>query len=126
MTILNHLAQAAAIILILELMVVLLVFLGVAGGLAFGFRWVNGKSGTGFKLAREYSQKAAKYVHEGTGFAALPVIKVRRFGETVGVTAEAVKRQVRRIETVRSRDVPVPAAEPIPEPAVGARPAGSP
>lgn len=126
MTILNHLAQAAAIILLLELMVVLLIFLGIAGGLAFGLKWVNGKSGTAFKLARDYSQKAAGYVHTATGYAALPVIKVRRFGETVGVTAEAVKRRVRRIEAARDRDVSVAAAEPVPDPAVGARPAGSP
>jgi hypothetical protein len=102
MTVLNHLAQAAAIILLLELMVVLLVFLAVAGGLAFGLRWVNGKSETGFSLARDYSRKAAGYVHTGTGYAAMPVIVVRKYAETAGATAEAIKHRVRRIEAARS------------------------
>jgi hypothetical protein len=126
MSILNHVAQVAAIILILELMVVLLVFLGVAGGLAFGLRWVNGKSDNAFKMVHDYSRKAAGYVHTGTGYVALPVIKVRRSAETAGATAEAIKQRVRRTEAARSRETAALEAVPVGEPPVGARPVSSP
>jgi hypothetical protein len=125
MTVLNHLAQVAAIILILELMVVLLIFLAVAGGLAFGLRWVNGKADTAFKQANEYTQKAAGYVRTGTGYAALPVIQVRRHAETVGATVQAVKQRVRQVGAVRAggTSTPVPAEES--ETPVGAQPVRS-
>jgi hypothetical protein len=121
MTVLNHLTQAAAIILFLELFVVLLIFLGVAGGLAFGLRWVNGKTESAFRMVETYSRKATGYVHTGTDYAALPVILVRRYAETAGVASAAIKQRVRQIEAAREVAAP---AEKAPEPPVGARPVG--
>jgi hypothetical protein len=42
MSVMNALGYAAAAILLLELLVVALIFAGIAGGLAFGLHWVNG------------------------------------------------------------------------------------
>jgi hypothetical protein len=101
-TVLNHLAQAAAIILLLELMVVLLVFLAVAGGLGFGLHWVNGKSERASELLRKYTGKSRGYVHTGTDYAALPVVVTKKYARTAGAAAEAVRRRVREIEAART------------------------
>jgi hypothetical protein len=119
-TVLDHLAQVAAILLILELMVFLLIFLGIAAGLAFGLRWVNGKTEPAFGKANSYADRATGYVHKGTGYAALPVIVVRKYADTAGAVADAVKRRVGQIEAARS--TPAPAPPVAPEPAVAARP----
>lgn len=122
MTFLDHVAQAAAIILILELMVVLLIFIGIAAGLAFGLRWINIKAEMGFKVARDYSRKAAGYVHTGTGYAATPVIVVRKYAETAGAVAGAIKQRVRHIEVAREAVPASPVAEPPVETPSGAHP----
>lgn len=122
MQILQYAAEIAAVILIVELMVVLLIFLGVSAGLAFGLRWVNGKTGSAFARVRALTGKGAGYVHTGTGYAALPVIVIRKYAETAGVAAEAIKLKVRQIEAARE----IPPASSVPstvsEPPVAARP----
>lgn len=122
MTILQYAAEIAAVILILELMVVLLIFLGVAGGLAFGLHWVNGKTGPAFDMVRTYTAKGTGYVHTGTGYAALPVIVVRKYAETAGAAVEAIKQRVRQIEAAREVPPAPPAPTAVTEPPVAARP----
>lgn len=122
MTILHYAAEVAAVILILELMIVLLIFLGVAGGLAFGLRWVNGKTGSAFHLVRTYTAKGTGYVHTGTGYAALPVILVRKYAESAGTVASAIKQRVGQTEAARAVQPAPVVAEPVSEPAVAARP----
>jgi hypothetical protein len=95
LTIFHHLAQAAAVILLVELLVVLLIFLGVAGGLAFGLHWVRGKSGWAFEQANGYLPLVTKYSRVGTGFVAKPFILGGGAGARVRVTLDAIQRQVR-------------------------------
>lgn len=122
MQILQYAAEIAAVILILELMVVLLIFLGVAGGLAFGVHWVNGKTGPAFQKVRAYAGKGTEYVHTGTSYAALPVIVVRKYGETAGAAAEAMKLKVRQIEAARETSPALGPTMTTSEQPVGARP----
>jgi hypothetical protein len=117
MTILNDLAQAAAVLLLLELFVVLLIFLAIAGGLAFGLRWARGKTQPTFDLVNRYVGMGARYVHMGTDYAAKPVLLAASFAERVKGTAQAIRREVRGEE---HRDPHVwtgpPAAEPVAPP----------
>ena len=106
MAVLDHFAQAAAVILLVELMVVLIIFLAIAGGLAFGLRWVRGKTGWAFGYANKYSDLAAVYVRKATDYAALPVIKAGRFAAQIEGTLESIKTRVR---TLRRAQPPVPA-----------------
>lgn len=122
MQILQYAAEIAAVILILELMVVLLLFLGVAGGLAFGLHWVNGKTGSAFATVRRFTGKGTGYIHTGTGYAALPVIVVRKYAETAGAAAVAIKLKVRQIEATRETGPALGPADMTPEPLVDARP----
>lgn len=114
MTILHHLAQAAAVILLVELLVVLLLFLGVAGGLAFGLHWVRGKSEWAFELANGYLPLATKYSRIGTGFVAKPFILGGGAAARVRGTIDAVRRQVRenRVRSVEPQSSVV-ASRPI-------------
>lgn len=96
MNVLNHLMEAAAIILLLELLVVLLIFLGVAGGLAFGLHWVRGKTGPVFARIHHFVGLGTAYVDKGLGYAALPVTKAAALAETVRVTALAIRERVRQ------------------------------
>lgn len=95
MNILNHLAQAAAVLLLLELLVVLLVFLALAGGLAFGLRWGRGKLGSLFEKVNGFLPRIDGYVHTGTGYGARPFIIAAAFPDRVQATAEGIKRRVR-------------------------------
>jgi hypothetical protein len=116
--ILNHLAQAAAVILLVELLVILLVFLGISGGLAFGLRWVGGKTDWAFDKVNGYVAMGTRYVHTATDYAAKPLIAVSGFTETVKDTAEAIRQQIRQARS------PVVGAEPavssaVTEPVLG-------
>ena len=130
MAILDHFAQAAAVLLLVELMVVLIIFLAIAGGLAFGLRWVRGKTSWAFGYADKYSQLAAQYAHKATDYAALPVIKAGRIASQVEGTLQSIKTRVRML---RRPQPPVPAgpmttpttsqpATPVEPADVGARP----
>ncbi len=107
MNILNHLGQAAALLLLLELMVILIVFLAVAGGLAFGLRWVENKSDWAFGKVNGYLPLVTKYTRLGSDYVALPFIKVGGFVSTVKGTASAIERRIRTLR-VASRPVPPP------------------
>lgn len=113
MTVLNDLALAAAVLLLLELFVVVLVFLGIAGGLAWGLHWVHGKTDPTFSLIERYVGMGQKYVHLGTDYAAKPVILTANAAERVKGTAEAIRREVRREEKPATVWTGPPAAEPV-------------
>lgn len=102
MTVLHHLAQAAAVILLVELLVALALFLGVAGGLAFGLHWVRGKSDWAFGKANEYLPLAVRYTHSASDAVAKPFVTGAGWLERVKVTAEAVRRQVPQRAKTRS------------------------
>ena len=119
MSILQHLAQAAAVILLIELLVVLLVFLGISGGLAFGLRWTRGKTNWAFEKINTYSAIGHKYIHKGTDYLALPVIRVSGAAEQVQGTLRSLQQHVRRIQASRSAPQLVaarPVTPPVEEP----------
>lgn len=115
MDVLRHLAEAAAVILLIELLVVVLIFAAVAGGVGFGLHWVRGKGEQYFPKVNEYVATGRKYVHQGTDYAAKPVIVAGGFGATVRETLDSIRRRVRNIRETRSAPVPV-AARPVPPP----------
>jgi hypothetical protein len=94
--VLEHLAQAAAIILLLELFVVVVIFLAISGGLAFGLRWVNGKTDPAFTKFNGWVAIGRKYAHRATDYLALPIILAGRYGSLAKGTLQGVKHQVRR------------------------------
>lgn len=112
--VLHHLAQAAATILLLELLVVLLIFLAISGGLAFGFHWLNGKTEWAFGKANTYVGIGRRAIHTGTDYIALPFVKVSGFVDSTKATARALRSTVRlgreRQDVVAARPVP-PALE---------------
>lgn len=108
MSVLHHLAQAAAVILLVELLVVLIIFLAVAGGLAFGLRWVRGKTDWAFDKANGYLALVPKYTHVGTDLAAKPFILGGGGVARVAATLEAIRRQIRQ------NQMSSPPAEPVP------------
>jgi hypothetical protein len=95
--VLNHLALFAAMLLLIELIVLILVLLGVAGGLAFGLRWVRGKVGWASGMANTYLGKGSHFLDIGLNYAALPVIKASKTVEMVKATARAVRQRVRYV-----------------------------
>ena len=95
MSVLNHLAQAAAVILLIELLVVLLAMVAVAGGLAFGLHWVLGKADWAFDKVNDYVALGVKYLHQGTDFAGKPFIVTSAWAERVKGTARAVQQRAR-------------------------------
>ena len=113
MNILEHLAQAAAVILLLQLLVFLLIFLAISGGLAFGLRWTRGKTNWAFEKVNRYSALGQKYIHTGTDYLALPVIKVSGGAERVRGILDSLERQTRRVRAVRNAPVAV-GARPVP------------
>jgi len=96
-SVLNHLAQAAAILLIGELLVVLIIFLAIAGGLAFGLRWVRGKTGWAMTRADTGLKTAQTYVDKGTTMAAKPMIVAHGWFATAEGTLLALQSEARRI-----------------------------
>lgn len=98
MSVLNHLALFAAMLLLIELIVLILVLLGVAGGLAFGLRWVRGKVGWASEKGNHYLGRGAHFVDLGLNYVALPVIRVSGFVEMVKATAVAIRERVRTLE----------------------------
>jgi hypothetical protein len=113
-TVLHHLAQAAAVILLVELLVVLIIFLAVAGGLAFGLHWVRGKTDWAFGKANGYLALVPKYTHTGTGLVAKPFILGGGGITRALVTLESVRRQVRQMRKVQATaNSPIVAARPV-------------
>lgn len=121
MNVLNHLGQAAAIILLLELLVVLIVFLAIAGGLAFGSHWVNGKTEWAFGKVNTGNDFLRRWIHRGTGIAVTPLILALGWGDRVRATVGGVREQVRQLEARRTPQLEVasrliPPPEPAEEP----------
>lgn len=96
MNVLDHLAEAAAALLLLELLVVLLLFLGISGGLAWGLHWVLGKTDWAFGKVNGYVAIGRKYLHTGTDYIAKPFILGTSLGANVRETARALRDIVRR------------------------------
>lgn len=117
MDILNHLGQAAAVILLIELLVVLMIFLAIAGGLAFGLHWVRGKTSWAFGKINTYVGKGTRLIHKGTDYAGLPFIKAGGLAATVRGTLDAIERRIRQLQVARRARPPV-AARPVPAPVV--------
>lgn len=84
-------------LLLIELIVLILVLLGVAGGLAFGLRWVRGKVGWASGMANSYLGKGAHFLDIGLNYAALPVIKASGAVEMVKGTAAALRERVQQL-----------------------------
>lgn len=115
MNVLEHLAQAAAVLLLLELLMILIVFLAISGGLAFGLHWVRGKTPWAFGKVNTYSGLGQKYSHKGTDYLALPVIVTAGAAERVKGTLRSLQEQVRRLRH-RGATQPVVAARPVSPP----------
>lgn len=113
MKILDHLAQAAAVLLLAELLVVLVIFLAVAGGLAFGLRWVRGKTDWAFAKANHYLALATSYVDRGAQYAGRPFILAAGWLETARVMVKALEGHVR---TSRRKPAVPTGAAPVAEP----------
>jgi hypothetical protein len=116
MSVLKHLAQAAAVILLLELMVVLLIFLGISGGLAWGLRWSRGKAAIGIARVNAELPKVSEYTERATDVAAAPFIKVAGVVENVKATRDAIQRIVRWGRASNTQTTQVVAARPVPRP----------
>jgi len=99
MKVLDHLAQAAAVLLLAELLVLVLIFVGLAGGLAFGLRWVRGKTTFAAEKATWALKLVDKYVDRALDIAVQPIIKVSGFAETVKGALHAIQRRVKARST---------------------------
>jgi hypothetical protein len=122
LSVVNHLAEAAAVILLIELIVVILIFAGISGGLAFGLRWVRGKTGWAFETANAYIRIGAQYLHTGTDYAAKPLIQAGAFADKIRRLTRAIQDQVRRSRESEATTQPSlvaaspsPIAEPVEE-----------
>jgi hypothetical protein len=108
MSVLNHLAYAAAALLLLEVLVVVLVFAGVSGGLAFGLHWVNGKTDWAFGKVNGYLPMARKYVHQGTDMVGKPFIVVGAWMERIAETFGSLRRQSLSVQARRAASTQQP------------------
>jgi hypothetical protein len=119
-TVLNDIAVVAAAILILELLVLIFVFLGIAGGLAFGLTWLRGKSGAGYRAMHRYAALGTRYAHMGTDYAAKPVIVTAGLAGTARGTMLAIRRRVEVLHAQRPGppSAPVAAVPVSPQPNV--------
>src|SRR5947209_11730706 len=118
MTWLDDLGQAAAVILLIELLVMLIIFLALAGGLAFGLWWVRGKAPVGYEKVNGYLPLARKYTHQATDMAAMPLIKTAGFVERIAVTLDSLRRSTEAPaeSAAAAPSVPQVAAEPVERP----------
>jgi hypothetical protein len=92
---LHHLAQAAAVILLIELVVVLVIFAAVAGGLAFGLRLGRRKSAIGFEKVNAQIPLVRGQVHTGNEMARRPFVEANRLYETSKVRALQLRDRAR-------------------------------
>ncbi len=112
MTVLNDVGAIAGAILLLELFVAVAVFLGVSGGLAFGLRWVNGKTEWAFGKVNGYLPLVRKYRDLGLDYAGKPFILAGGWWSRGSGTLLAIRRTVReqRVAWARAHEV---AARPV-------------
>jgi hypothetical protein len=92
---LHDLAEAAAILLLIELLVVLVIFLAISGGLAFGLWWGRGQLGPLLEKVNGYLPLVTKYTQTGTDYVARPIIMAGGLAATVKATLAAIQRRVR-------------------------------
>lgn len=117
MYVLNHLAYAAALLLLLELLVVALLFAGISGGLAFGVHWVNGKTDWAFGLVNRYLPMVRTYVHRGTGYVGKPFILLNAGLARLEATVGSLRRQAGEVRSrQQAQELAPPAAVPVPRP----------
>lgn len=115
-------------LLLIQLIVLILVLLGVAGGLAFGLRWTRGKVGWASDTANTYLGKATHYLDMGLNYAALPVIKASATAEMLKATSRSVRQRVRFVMGARETEIqprphmlahqgaePAPSLPPVPQ-----------
>lgn len=100
--VLRILGLAAAELLLLELLVVLIIFLAIAGGLAFGLRWVRGKTDWAFGKVNTYVPIGVRYIHQATDYAALPVIKLGGFAEATKATAQGIRARIQALRAAKN------------------------
>jgi hypothetical protein len=112
MSVMNHLAQAAAMLLLLEVLVVAMIFAAISGGLAFGLHWVNGKTGWVFNQVNGYLALGRKYIHLGTDYAGKPFILLGGWTDRLETTFGSLRRQAQELQARRSAPREV-AARPI-------------
>lgn len=93
----HHLGQAAATLLLVYFLFFVMIFLAIAGGLAFGLWWVRGKTDWAFGKVNVHVPAVQQTVHTGTDYIAKPFIVAGKAAATVEGTAEAVRARVRRI-----------------------------
>lgn len=112
MTVLNDVAAVAGAILLLELFVVVAIFLAVSGGLAFGLRWVNGKTEWAFGKLNGYLPVVRKYRDLGFDYAGKPFILAGGWWSRAAATLLAIRQTVRgqRVAWARAHEV---AARPV-------------
>lgn len=110
MSVLNHLAQAAAIIMLGELLIVLIIFLAISGGLAYGTHWVVGKTDWAFGKVNGYVALGRRYLRTGLDYVALPFIKATGYSVQAGATLRGVRERIRQIQAARQPALPEPPA----------------
>jgi hypothetical protein len=103
MSVMNALGYAAAAILLLELLVVVILFAGIAGGLAFGLHWVNGKTAWAFEKVNVFPPKVRQYVHVGTSYVGKPFILLNTWMDRVESTFGSLRAQVHDAREQASR-----------------------
>jgi hypothetical protein len=116
----HHLAQAAALLLMLELGIIILLLLAISGGLAFGLYWARRKTGWVQGKLNTYVPMGVRYVHLGTDFAAKPFIMGRGLAARVSTISTTTQQLVRR-DRARGQAAPEVASG-----AASAAPSGSP
>ncbi len=97
MSVMNHLAEAAAAILLLEVFVLALIFAALTGGLAFGLQWVNGKTEWIFGMVNGFLPPVRKYTSLALDTVAKPFIVLSAWTERVETTARSLQRQAAAI-----------------------------
>ena len=70
---------------IVELLVVLFIFLGLAGGMAFGLHCVRGKTGPTFERVNGYLPLVGRYTLRATDLAAKPFISGSALAERLKI-----------------------------------------
>lgn len=90
---LDFIAGLAEIILALILLIATLLVAALCGGLWFGLRFTERKSGPALDKVNEYVGKARRFEKTGLGYAVKPVIAANSAGEAAGNAITALVRK---------------------------------
>lgn len=110
------LGYAAAILLGIYLLILVAILAGIAGGMAFGLRWVNGKTGWAFGKANAVLPLAERYTALATSYAAKPLILGGGVVARVTGTLEGMHAAVLEAREAEEAPPSAPAARPLPSP----------